>query len=285
MSRVIWATRVSSDIIYSRKLGWMPFVVKRDGVLYLELGAGATANHDPRTFTIPITEDHLEVIKTDFIRHMLLWVAILPLCDAVGTTGPIDEAAAVALCDAILFGSEADIEALFKEVKWYDGQLIAHHADPRLLEKGEIFAATKTLTEESNWKLTEEYHANRQRAQRGVYLTPLDAAVLKYTNQYLHGGGVPSRHPEAVEPEFLPDVLAIVATAEEACAGMELPKDYGVNAGRHDTDKQAWDAIHDTAVRALRSTYPDLADDTVATVSFLMCAEAANRVRKQRKTQ
>lgn len=259
----------------------MPFVVQRDGMLFLELGAGATANHDPRTFTIPITEEHLEVIKEDFVRHMLLWSAILPLCDAAGTTGPIDEAAAVALCDAILFGTEANIEALFKEIKWYDGQLIAHHADPTLLEKGEIFAAVKTLTPESDWKIAEEYYANRRRAQRGIHLSPLDAAILKYTNQYLHGGGVPSRNPDAVDPEFLPQIHEIVATAEQACAGMELPDDYGTDGANRTRDKEAWNAIQDKVEQVLRDTHPTLVEDSINTLSFLMCAEAAKRARKK----
>ncbi|MFD6069832.1 DUF6357 family protein [Amycolatopsis lurida] len=39
---------------------------------------------------------------------MLLWSAILPLCEAAGIRGPLDESAAVALLDPILLGEPDD---------------------------------------------------------------------------------------------------------------------------------------------------------------------------------
>ncbi|MGH7218636.1 MAG: DUF6357 family protein [Candidatus Microsaccharimonas sp.] len=269
---------VYDEVVFRRESGWIPQVVRKDDALYLMLGAGADANHEPRTFMFPISKAHLEVIKEDFVRHLLLWSAILPLCDAAGTRDLLDEDAAVALLDPILFGAEAEVEALFKEIPWQKGQLIARHADIALLERGELFAAMKTVTSESDWNLTAEYNANRQRERRGVHLSPLDAAILKYTNQYLHGGGLPSRKPDAVEPELLPQVLEVIATAEKACAGMELPswahKDYSRR------QKAEWNVIEDRVKDAVRDAYPTLVDDAVRTVSFLMCSEAASRARK-----
>lgn len=155
--------RQDGDIIYARKSTWMPVVMRQDDTLYLKIIGGANALHDPRTFMIPINSHHLQAIKTNFIRHMLLWVALLPLCYAAGNHDPIDEVAAIALCDNILLGSERDIKELFQEIKWDKSQLIAHNADPALLGKGELFAAMKTLTEDSDWKHVEEYYKTHQR--------------------------------------------------------------------------------------------------------------------------
>ncbi|CAM5392404.1 hypothetical protein SMICM304S_04232 [Streptomyces microflavus] len=67
----------------------------------------------------------------------------------------------------------------------------------------------RAATETSNGKRAQEYHANRRRAERGTVLGPLDAAVLKYTGQYLHGATVPRRMPDAVEPVLLPEVMRV----------------------------------------------------------------------------
>lgn len=254
----------------------MPFVVRKEGALYLEVGAGATANHEPRTFDIPISEKHLEAMKADLTRHILLWCAILPLCDAAGTQGPIDEQAAIALLDPILFGSEAEVEALLKNIPWYDAQLIAHHADHALLERGEIFAATRTLTPESDYKLAEEYYANRRRAERGVQLAPLDTAILKYTNQYIHGASLPTRKPDVVDPALLSEVMQVITTAERVSAGMELPVGY---------TKEDWRAIETVVAEALNAAFPELVEDSVRTVCFLICSEAAVRGRAAAKAQ
>ena len=91
------------DIVFTRSgSGWIPNVVRADGELKLLLAAGADANHEPRTFTVPISEAHLAVIREDLARHLLLWSAVLPLCDAAGTRGRLDENAAVALLDLSL---------------------------------------------------------------------------------------------------------------------------------------------------------------------------------------
>lgn len=270
----------NEELVYRRQSGWIPNVIRKDGALYLQLGAGADANHEPRTFTIPISEAHFEVIQNDFARHLLLWVAILPLCDAAGTQDSLDESAAVALLGPILFGTEAEVETLFKTIPWQKPQLISRHADISLLENGEIFAAMQTVTLEEDWSLAAEYDAKRRRALHGIQLNPLDEAILRYTNQYLHGGGLPSRKPDTVDPELLPQILEVITTAEQACAGMELRSDWG--KGEYNPDEKAeWNKISDTVKEAVRATHPDLADEAVSTVGFLMTSEAASRARKK----
>ncbi|MET8058388.1 DUF6357 family protein [Streptomyces microflavus] len=265
------------DIVFTRRSGWIPNVIREGGELKLMLGAGADANHDPRTFTFPIGEAHLAVIQEDLARHLLLWSAVLPLCDAAGTKGSLDENAAVALLDPILLSAPADVDAFFGSIRWDRGRLIAHGADIDLLERGQVCAAMRAATETSNGKRAQEYHANRRRAERGTVLGPLDAAVLKYTGQYLHGATVPRRTPDAVDPALLPEVMRVIATAEQACAGMRISRDP--RRGKRATDKRDWDLMATAVDAAVRRAHPGLVDDAVRTVSFLMCSEAAGRSR------
>ncbi|PVC83717.1 CchlT [Streptomyces sp. CS090A] len=264
-----------SDIVFSRRSGWIPNVIREDGELKLMLGAGADANHDPRTFTFPIGEAHLAVIQEDLARHLLLWSAVLPLCDAAGTRGRLDENAAVALLDPILLSAPADVDALFRRIPWDRGRLIAHGAGVDLLERGQVCAALRTATETSDGRRAQEYHANRRRAERGTVLGPLDAAILRYTGQYLHGSTLPKRTPEAVDPALLPEVVRVIATAEQACAGMRIGRDP--RRGKRATDKRAWERMAAAVETAVRRAHAGLTDDAVRSVSFLMCSEAAAR--------
>ncbi|MCX5116868.1 DUF6357 family protein [Micromonospora sp. NBC_00362] len=263
-----------TDIVFTRS-GWIPKVVREGGELKLTLAAGADANHDPRTFTFPIGEAHLAVIREDLARHLLLWSAVLPLCDAAGTRGQLDENAAVALLDQVLLSPPSDVDALFRRIRWDRSRLVAHGADIELLERGQVCEAMRTATEVSNTKRAQEYHANRRRAERGVALGPLDTEILRYTGQYLHGATVPRRSPDAVDPALLPQVMRVIATAEQACAGMQIGLDP--RRGKRATDKRDWDRMAATVDEAVRRAYPELVDDAVRTVSFLMCSEAADR--------
>ncbi|MEU5824166.1 MULTISPECIES: DUF6357 family protein [Streptomyces] len=266
------------DIVFTRGSGWIPDVVREDGALRLTLGAGADANHEPRTFTFPIAEAHLAVIREDLARHLLLWSAVLPLCDAAGTRGRLDEDAAVALLDPVLLAPPSDVDALFRRIPWERGRLVAHGADIGLLDRGQVVAAMRTATETSDGKRAQEYTVRRRRAERGTVLGPLDTALLRYTNQYLHGATVPRRTPDAVDPALLPEVLRLIATAEQACTGLRIGRDP--RRGRHATDKRDWTRMETAAGTAVRRARPELADEAVRTVSFLLCSEAADRARK-----
>lgn len=270
-------TEAMRDIVFTRASGWIPNVIREDGELKLMLGAGADANHAPRTFTFPIGEAHLAVIREDLARHLLLWSAVIPLCDAAGTRGGLDEDAAVALLDPILLSAPADVDAFFRHIRWDRGQLIAHGADIDLLERGQVCAAMRAATETSNRKRAQEYDANRRRAERGTVLGPLDAALLRYTGQYVHGATVPRRMPDAVDPALLTEAMRVIATAEQACAGMRIGRDP--RRGKRATDKRDWERMAATVDAAVRRAHPGLVDDAMRTVSFLMCSEAADRSR------
>ncbi|ARE73163.1 CchlT [Streptomyces sp. Sge12] len=266
-----------NDVVFTRTSGWIPSVVREDGELRLMLGAGADANHEPRTFTFSISEAHLAVIRGDLARHLLLWSAVLSLCDAAGTRGRLDENAAVALLDPALLAAPADVDALFRRIRWDRSRLIAHGADIGLLERGQVCAAMRTATETPDGKRAQEYRADRRRAERGAVLGPLDAAILRYTGQYLHGATVPRRMPDAVDPALLPRVMRVIATAEQASAGMRIGRDP--RRGKRATDRRDWDRMTTAVEAAVRRAHPELADDAVRTVSVLMCSEAADRSR------
>ncbi len=98
---------------------------------------------------------------------------VLPLCDAAGTRGRLDENAATALLDPILLAAPADVDALFRRIRWDRSRLIAHGADINLLECGQVCVAMRTATETSNAKGAQEYDADRRRAEQcSVHSTP-----------------------------------------------------------------------------------------------------------------
>jgi hypothetical protein len=266
-----------TDVVYRREGGWFPSVVADGSGLCLEFAAGADANHDPRIFIVPIEEAHLAVIRNDLVRHLLLWSVLVPLATAAGTRGPIDKDAAVERVGRVLFSSPEELDELFRHIPWDTGQLIAHGADIDLLERGDIHAALSGATVTADWSMVQEHAARSRRVKAGVILSPLSTAVLRYTGQYLHGGTVPKRLPDVVDPVLLPGVLQVIATAEEASAGMRVDRDP--RQGKTATDKQDWDRMSTAVQVALTDAHPDLASEAVASVSFLMCAEAASHAR------
>ncbi|MBO9706496.1 MAG: hypothetical protein J7474_13445 [Arthrobacter sp.] len=259
-------------VVFSRD-PWMPTAIRAGEVLSLRIVGGANANHDPREFTIPLTEEQLAALEKDLPRHLLLWSAFLPLCYDSGIRGPLNTRAATALLDPILFGTPQEITALFRRIRWDKRQLVARGADIPLLERGKVFDAVQTATQYSDWDRMWEYDADQRRAERGVRLGPLDAALLRYTGRYAQGGKSPDRRPSAVDPALLPQVLEVIAVAEHATAGMPMSPGWG-EGERRERKRQEWNRVKEVAQLAVRAAYPELVDDAVETVSFLICSEA-----------
>lgn len=264
------------EAVFARS-GWFPRVVRSDDGLRLELGAGADALHQPRTFSFPISEAHLGVIRDDLARHLLLWCAVLPLCDAAGIRDPLDEDAAVALLEPVLLGTPEQVDALFHEKNVDTMTLVRYGADVELLERGQVVESLHSATEHADHLRAQTYFADRQRARRGVHLAPLDEAVLKYVGHYVHGSTLPGRHPDAVDPALLDEVLGVIATAERASAGMRIQRDP--RRGKRSTDKRDWERMAEVVKTAVRREHPDLVDDALRSVSFLVCSEAAARTK------
>lgn len=259
---------------------WAPRVVKDGDELMIVIGVDFNRGYDIREFLFPIIGTHLEVIRADLARHLLLWCVLEQLCERAGTgdrDGKPNKAKARAAIDCVLLGSELEIEKYFTHEQVPTRMLIAHGANPQKLEEGELFAALEGgVTAEGNWDLVWEYEINRDRARRGVHLSAFDVILLKYLNKYLHMGALPSRRPEAIDPSELPAVLKVIETAEQACAGMELP----IDKQYPDPERtKRWNEIEAAVDDALKSVYPELSSDTVGAISFLMCSEASDRAR------
>lgn len=266
-----------ADVMFTRH-GWFPAVVVRDSGLRIEWGAGADANHEPRTFSIPVDDARAAVISTDLRRHLLLWSALRPLCVDAGTEGALDEEAALVLRDLTLLGTPDEIDAAFRGIRWDWRLLMAHGGDIELLDDGRVWTAMEGATESSGTARVAVHDANRRRARRGVTLAPIDTAILRYTGQYLHGGAtLPKRLPGEVDPVLLPDVLRVIAAAERACAGMHIGRDP--RGGERSCDKEAWERVTAAVTAAVREVRPELVDDSVDSVSFLMCSEIVDRSR------
>ena len=84
-----------SEVVFTRLIGWSPRCRPRGTA---SSGSSSTRRRRPpqsADFSFPIAERRLQAIRDDLARHLLLWIAFLPLCDAAGTRGPLDEDAAV----------------------------------------------------------------------------------------------------------------------------------------------------------------------------------------------
>ena len=265
------------EVVFSSENGWLPKVVRGDAGLRLAIIGGAGPLHDPREFDIALTTEQADAIRDDLPRFLILYSTLMPLCDAAGIAGTIDEDAAVALLNPILLGTPDEAIVALSGVHWRKDLLVAHGADIALLERGDVLAAMERGTAAANHERAQEYRANKGRQRRGVRLSELDTAVLKYTGQYLTGANIPVRKPGSVPSRFRSQVLEVIGTAEDASAGMRIRRQpFG---GSTSTRRKDWDAMTAAVEKALGGAYPELAGDVVRSVAFLMCSEAADRER------
>lgn len=265
------------EAVFGYESPWLPVVLRVDGELRLAIVGGAGPLHDPRQFDIALTPEQADAIREDLPRFLIAYSALIPLCDAAGIDGPIDEAAAGALLDPILLGTPDQVLATLSGIRWRRDLLVAHGADLALLAQGDVLGAMKNGTVRSDYERAEEWRANQGRQRRGVHLTDLDDAVLKYTGQYVTGATIPARKPGSVPSQFRSQVLAVIATAEGACVGMRIRRQrFG---GSTSTRSKDWDAMTAAVEKALGEAHPELAGDVVRSVAFLLCSEAADRER------
>ena len=249
-----------------------------DGGLLLRLRGGADALGDAREFTLPLEDRHLAVLRDDLQRQVLLVGTLLTQCDAAGSRGPLDQRAAVPLLDPLLFGERSEIDARCRGDHHVEQQVVAFGGDTELLDRGEVFAASRTVTETSDWNRVRLHEAHRERAARGVVLGALDTAVLQYTGRYLGRSERPLRDPDAVDPVLLPQVLRVIATAERARGARRI--DPVPRRGL--LDVTGWQRRRLTRVvrAAVRRAHPELVDDAVRAVCQLMATEAGESSRR-----
>lgn len=259
---------------------WAPWVIEEDGDLKVLIGIDFNRGYDIREYLFPITKKHLEVIRTDLSRHLLLWCVLEQLCENAGLRGrdikPSKKKSGTAI-DIVLLGSKAEVEDYFEQEKTPTRMLVAHGADIQKLEAGKLFASLgDNPSATDDWNLVWQYDIDRDRARRGIHLGSLDVALLKYLNKYNRMGTLPRRMPDVVEPDVLPSVLTVIAVAERACVGLDLPTDKSYPDPEW---SKGWNEIDAAVRRDLKKAYPDLAEDTVSAISFLMGSEAADRAR------
>ena len=270
---------MTAEVLVDGGFSWLPRVVIGGQEPRLVFLGGADALRDAREFSVPIREAHLDVLRTDRGRHLLLLSALGPICAAAGIGGELDEAAASALLDPILLGSDEETDEFLRDRALEQQLLIAHGADLAALEQGRMVEAMQGATERADWQRAQEATAERRRAERGVVLAPLDAAILRFTGQYVHGSTLPRRLPSAVDPELLPAVLGVIEAAERASAGLRIARDP--RRGKYGADQEDWRRMKDEIEAALRAEHPDLVEDAVRSVCFLLCSEASTRARSE----
>ncbi|WP_455550669.1 DUF6357 family protein [Amycolatopsis lurida] len=122
-----------SEVLFSRENPWMPRVVRADGGLRIELGAGADANHDPRTFGFPVSEAHLAVIRDDLTRH---FAAVER--DPAAVRGGRDPGSARRVRGGRAAGPDPSRGA--------GRRLVVQGADVGLLERGQLFDAVRSVS-------------------------------------------------------------------------------------------------------------------------------------------
>lgn len=269
------------QIEFSRAIPSMtpaPRALRAGDQLLLEIVGGTGPDrHAPRTFTIPIQPSHLTVLREDLARHLIAWSVLSQLCIDAGPTKPLDELAAFGILDTILLGPQHVDEFLSHTT--FDRALLARHgADFDLLERGQVMDAMRNPDPNPDYERAQNYMADRERTKRGVSLSALDTAVLRFTGQYLHRSGRPHRDRKAVKPGLRPEVNDIIAAAEQACAGMTIARDPRKGTGG--TDTRDWQRIQDTVGKALHRTHPKLGSDAVTAIARLLCTEAAKLARK-----
>jgi hypothetical protein len=137
---------------------WMPRVLNGGGGrLLLEVVGGADALHDPRTFTVPVREEHVGALRDSVHRHVLLHGAMGPLSDAAGTEGPWDAATASGLLDPVLLGTAQEVDAALRRVRVDRRTLIAHGASIPALERRDYSAAAEPVTVATDWSRVWEH--------------------------------------------------------------------------------------------------------------------------------
>ncbi len=246
---------------------WAPWVVREGDELQIQLGVDFNRGYDIREFFFAITQAHLDVLRNDLPRHLILWCALEAMCEHAGRgdkRGKPNKRRARQAIDVVLLGSPPEVEAYVAREEIPTRRLIAHGADPDLLEAGRLFQALGPEPGAAGkWALVWEHDADRDRARRGITLGPMDTALLRYTNRYLHGTTLASRRPADVEPARLDAVEALIAAAEAACAGLPGSAPTSEYAARVEP--------------VLRAVHPDLTDQAVTAVSSLICTEAPRR--------
>lgn len=232
------------DVVFGVRFpGWGPYVTDEDGELRLHLAQYASDADKVGEFSWPMTEQHLEVLRQDQLRRMLLVNVLGTRCrhrwnDDL-TQLPHPRRVAEAL-DTILL---ADEDAL---VDWLGGTRWSREGFLRGCEAEGLGEQGRSLVD---------------RVSQGP--TDLDLALVAFC-----GGEDPRpkqvrRTPEAVAPEILPELLHLIDSVEWRVAiGVPVRQRY----------------VEDRVLGAFTSMWTDIAPEARRAVQRLMVAEMRDTI-------
>lgn len=154
---------------------WAPRVVRQDDWLWVRLPVYDHHGWHVHEHSFPIAPEHLDALRSDTSRQLLVWCALEQLCqqagrrvkDAasikVGLVPKPDQTAARRALDVVLLQSHADVEQYFAREGFSTRRLISHGAAPELLATGRLFAALgDSPSATANWRLIEQDEERRR---------------------------------------------------------------------------------------------------------------------------
>lgn len=223
--------------------GWGPYVTREDGELRLHLAQYASDADKVGEFDWPMTEQHLEVLRQDELRRMVLVNVLVARCrhrwndDLTQLPDPRRVADAL---DTVLLADEHALVDWLGGTRWSrDGFLRGCDAEG----------------------LAQQGRALVERVAHGP--TDLDLALVAFC-----GGEDPRpkqvrRTPEAVPPEILPELLHLIDSVEWRAAS-------GIAMRQRD--------LESTVMGAFTSMWPDIAPEARRAVQRLMVAEMRDMI-------
>lgn len=232
-----------SEVVFGPDLPWGPSVVREDGELRLRFATYASDADRVGEFSWPVREEHLEVLRGDRLRGMLMGLVLAARCHhrwEDDLTRMPDPRRVAEVLDKSLLGSEDELVAWLGETRW----------------SREGFLRGCALE-----GFTDEGRALVDRVQQGP--TDLDRALVAYCGGEVRAGKKARRTQEAVPEEIVPELLQVIRSVE-----------WRVSRGMP-TSRREWDR---GVEGAFTSMWPGFTSEARQAVGRLLEAESPHRV-------
>ena len=228
-----------SEIVFGQRYPWGPHVTRESGDLRLGVAIYAANADRVGEFSWPMREDHLEVMRADRLRTMLLWSVLCERChhwcedDLTRTPDPRRVTEAL---DHALLDSEDDLLAWLGGTRWSRDGFLRGCAQEGLADEGRALV---------------------DQVQQGP--TDLDLALVAYCGGENRARKKIRRTPEAVPEELLPELFQVIRSVE-----------WRLQRGMP-TSRKEWDS---GLQGAFRSMWPGFASEARQAVGRLLEAES-----------